>query len=269
MILCLVIRRREVMNKFLLLFLSVIISVFSFASDTDKMPVLDRYVTDKTEFLNSSEIKSLEDELRAFENETSNEISIYISNDLYGMEIEEFAFALGDKNGIGKKGVDNGVLIVIKPKTALEKGRVFIATGYGLEGAIPDAIANQIVDYELLPEFKNGRNYLGIKKAVDVLMKLAKGEINVQQYQESKKGKGSGFIFIFILFIIIILLSRIGGARKYAASNNVSLLTALTLMSVSRGSGGSSSYSNFSSGSGSFGGFGGGSFGGGGAGGSW
>lgn len=258
------------MNKFLLFFIGLAISWTSFASDSDKLPVLQAYVTDKTEFLNSSEIKSLEDDLRAFEKETSNEISIYISNDLYGMEIEEFAFALGEKNGIGKKGVDNGVLIVIKPKTSLEKGQVFIATGYGLEGAIPDAIANQIVDLEIIPEFKNGRNFIGITKAVNVLMKLAKGEINVQQYQESKKGKGSGFIFIFILGALFIFLTRLGGARKYAASNNVSLFTALALMSaVGRGSGGSSSYSNFSSGSGSFGGFGGGSFGGGGAGGSW
>ena len=98
-----------------LLFLFALLSVQ--AIDTDKLPTLAGFVTDESNFLNSSERKSLETELRLFQQETSNEIVLYISENLYGMAIEEFAFALGEKNGIGKKGIDNGVLIVVKPKT--------------------------------------------------------------------------------------------------------------------------------------------------------
>ncbi len=249
-----------------LLFLFALLSVQ--AIDTDKLPTLTGFVTDESNFLNSSERKSLETELRLFQQETSNEIVLYISENLYGMAIEEFAFALGEKNGIGKKGIDNGVLIVVKPKTSVERGRIFIATGYGLEGAIPDALANRVVDLEILPEFKNGNNYAGLKKGIDVLKQLAKGEIDEKQYMESKnKGNLAGVFFVlFIIFIIFISNAR--KAKRYGRQNNLPFWAAMALLNSSSRSSGSG-FSNFSSGSGSFGGFGGGSFGGGGAGGSW
>lgn len=257
------------MNKLASILLFIFVAVGVQAIDVDKLPQLNGYVTDESKFLNSSERNSLENELRLFEQETSNEIAVYISDNLYGMVIEEFAFALGEKNGIGKDGADNGVLIVIKPKTSLEKGRIFIATGYGLEGAIPDALANRIVDLEIIPEFKKGNNYAGIKKGIDVLKQLAQGEIDEKQYMASKKGEGNWLGVLMILLIIaIVFISNASKARRYGRRNNLPFWAAMAMLNSSSGSS-SSGFSNFSSGSGSFGGFGGGSFGGGGAGGSW
>lgn len=256
------------MRSVIILCFSVLLSFKGYTQD--KFPQLNGFVTDKTNFLNSSEINSLEADLRAFEQETSNEIVVYITDDLYGYDKSEYAYEVAEKNGIGKNEDDNGVFILIKPKTALNKGEIFIATGYGLEGAIPDAICNQIIDQEILPEFKNGRYFLGIKKGVDVLKQLAKGEINKEQYKASKKKNSKlPLLVIIILFFIIFNLFRARRARKYSTLNGVPFWTAWSLMSFAGGSSRSNSFSNFSSGSGGFGGFGGGSFGGGGAGGSW
>jgi uncharacterized protein len=238
------------------------------ATDTDKLPQLRAYVTDDSNFLNSSERNSLEAELKNFQQETSNEIVVYISDNLYGMAVEEFAFALGEKNGIGKKGVNNGVLIVVKPKTTLERGRVFIATGYGLEGAIPDAIVNRIVNAEILPQFKNGNNYAGLKSGIDVLKQLAKGEIDEKQYMNSKSEGNWVGVLMILLIVFVVFISNARKARRYGRRNNLPFWAAMAMLNSSSGSS-SSGFSNFSSGSGSFGGFGGGSFGGGGAGGSW
>lgn len=238
------------------------------AIDSDKLPLLNGYVTDESKFLTSSERNSLEAELRSFQQETSNEIVVYISENLFGMPVEEFAFALGEKNGIGKDGVDNGVLIVVKPKTSYERGRIFIATGYGLEGAIPDAVANRIVNFEILPEFKRGNNFAGLKKGIDVLKQLAKGEIDEKQYMTSKNEGNWVGVLMILLIVAIVFISNASKARKYGRRNNLPFWAAMAMLNSTSGSS-SSGFSNFSSGSGSFGGFGGGSFGGGGAGGSW
>ena len=65
--------------------------------------------------------------------------------------------SLAEKWGIGQKGRNNGVLILVKPKTADSNGEVYIAPGYGLEGAIPDLTCSEIVDREILPAFREWR----------------------------------------------------------------------------------------------------------------
>ena len=74
-----------------------------------------------------------------------------------GYDKADYAQRLGEKWGIGQKGLNNGVLILVKPKTSDSNGEVFIAPGYGLEGVIPDITCGEIVDYEILPAFRNGR----------------------------------------------------------------------------------------------------------------
>lgn len=242
----------------------------------------EKLVYDEAALLSRFEVNQLDQKLIEFEKATSNQIAVIIVPDLCGMEKAQFAIELGEMWGIGQKKEDNGVVMLIKPKTASEKGKVFIAVGRGLEGAIPDARAFLIVDNEVLPRFREGKMFEGIDVATNILMELAKGEYSFEQYENEKEegAKGGGWIFLIILLAIgVILAARVKQARNYAHLNNVSFWTAWALLNAAqrrhrgywdnfnRGGGGFTGGGG--GGGGGFGGFGGGSFGGGGAGGEW
>lgn len=228
-----------------------------------------RLVYDLSNTLSENEIYQLEGRLENFANSTSTQIAIVIVTDLCGYDRASFTYNLGEAWGVGQSGSDNGVVIMVKPKEVDGRGEAFIATGYGLEAVIPDAIAKRIVENEMIPRFKQKDYYGGLVAAIDVIMKLAEGEFNASDYKQKTQEEGTWIPFVMFVFImVIVIISRIGSARRYARSNNTSLWLALMLMnSSSRGRSGG--FGSFSSGGGSFGGFGGGSFGGGGAGGSW
>ena len=173
--------------------------------------------------------------------------------------------------GIGQKGKDNGVVILVKPKIENEQGHIFIATGYGLESILPDATVNgTIIDSEMIPHFKQNNYYQGLENGINVIMDITRGEYTADYYEENYAQKRGGifpvlFIFFIIFFILPILRSR--SRRQYSPGKSLPFWLALGLLSGGRSHPGS--FNNFSSGRGGFGGFGGGSFGGGGAGGSW
>ena len=239
-----------------------------------------RIVNDYTNFLSKNENIALEQKLVRFSNETSTQIAIVIVRSLDGYDKATYATALGQKWGIGEKGKNNGILILIKPKTQASKGQVFIATGYGLEGAVPDAITKRIVNNEIIPHFKHGMYYEGLNQATNRIIELTKGEYTADQYIKSTRKNAKKAIPGGIIFLIIIFISFIGRARRarhYSVGHNIPFWVAMGMLSSDRSHSGS--FNNFTSGGGSFGGdsfggggfggFGGGSFGGGGAGGSW
>ena len=264
------------MLKKLSFLLILFVSFSSFAQDIPPRPNPPRLVNDLAEVLSDAEEQQLEQQLVQFARETSNQIAIVTVKSLEGNDPSDFAFRLGEQWGIGQKDKNNGVVVLFKPKTGNERGQIFVAVGYGLEGVIPDAVANRdIVDYEMIPRFKENDIYGGLNNGVQVIMSLAKGEFSVQEYQE-KAGGGDGgfpfFVLFFLIFFVIIPIFR--GRRRYYTGG--SSLPFWLLMGGMMGSGRShgGSFGNFSGGRGSFGGggfggFGGGSFGGGGAGGSW
>lgn len=233
-----------------------------------------RLVNDFYGFLNQNEQANLEQKLRAYNNQTSTQIYIVIVNSLDGYEPNDYAVRLGEKWGMGQKGKDNGLLILVKPKTASSKGEVYLATGYGLEGSVTDLAARRIVDNEILPHFQKSEFYKGLDKAVNTIMVITQGEFTSEQYVSAnparKKTRGSGFFGIIPFLIFFIILGRSRGSRHSSVGRSLPFWLLLGMMGSghSRGSG----FGDFSSGSGGFGGFGGGgggSFGGGGAGGSW
>lgn len=221
-------------------------------------------------FLSDSEAAQLEEKLEVFSNETSNQICVVIVDDLNGADASSFAFQLGTEWGVGQKDKNNGIVILIKP-TGGEGGRdLFIAIGYGLEGAIPDLATKRIREKEMYPYMKQGDYYTALDKGTDVLMKLAKGEIDVKNYTRgSGKTPGLGLTAIIIIVLIVILLRAIfGGGRGGGGRTFSGLGSALFWGSMLGGGGGGRSFGGGSSGGG-FGGFGGGGFGGGGSGGKW
>ena len=251
----------------------------TFAQDGDfpERPQPPRIVNDFADILSNAEEQQLEQKLARFDRETSSQIAVVTLNDLRGHAIDDYAFRLGEKWGIGMAEKDNGILILISP----ERQKVTIATGYGMEGAVPDATAQQIIDNEIAPSFRNGNYYKGLDQATGVLFDLTRGEYSAEQYSEKtgggKKSKAPYPIgIVFLLVIIFAVAGRVKRARHYSMGHGVPFLVALTMLgSASHHQHGA--FNNFSSGSGDFGGmegggfggFGGGSFGGGGATGGW
>lgn len=235
-----------------------------------------RLVNDFTSFLSRDEIQTLEVKLRQFNNQTSTQIYAVVVNDLAGYAPSDYATRLAEKWGIGQKGKDNGILILVKPKTSDSKGEVFMSVGYGLEGVVPDAVANRIVDIEIIPAFKQGAYFQGLNKATDILISITRGEYTAEDYytrsaRSSKTGKSPFSIIIFLVIVFSLFGGRSRMGRHSSVGRNLPFWLLLGMMgSGSRSHGGM--FGDFSSGSGGFGGFGGGgggSFGGGGAGGSW
>ena len=249
--------------------LFLFLSVFAFAQSDGipERPSPNRLVNNLSQefpdFISSSEQSQLENKLAAFANETSNQIVVVIVDDIGGTEPWDFATRLGQKWGAGQSKSDNGIIILIKPTGGKGQRKMHIAVGYGLEGAIPDATANQITDNELGPGLASGNYYEAIDKTVDVLMALAKGEYNSDAYgKKSKKFPKQIIIPIILVILFIIFRSSRGGRGGGGMSMGTGFLLGSMFGGGGRGFGGGGS-------SGGFGGFGGGGFGGGGAGGSW
>jgi uncharacterized protein len=253
------------------LLLSLAAGIPALAQEIPARPKPERLVNDLASVLSSSDAASLEAKLVAFDDSTSTQIAIVIVDDLQGYDRSEYAHKLASEWGVGQKGKNNGIMVLVKPKTTSSDGKVFIEPGYGLEGVIPDLACSDIIEREMIPRFKENDYYGGLDAGTNVLMALASKEFSANGYH--KKGHSeipvAGIIFIVIL-LIIVLSSSSNSGNKNIGSRGTSSLPFWMLMG---GLGGSSSGGGWGSssggGGGGFGGFGGGSFGGGGAGGSW
>ncbi|MEN9743317.1 MAG: hypothetical protein RLZZ65_1122 [Bacteroidota bacterium] len=221
-----------------------------------------------TGILSPEEQNAIEARLDQFEQETSNEITIIIVDDINGDEPWHYATEIGEAWKVGKADKDNGLVFLIKPNKENGGRQVYLAPGRGLEASITDLVCQDIIAHEVLPEFKHEKYAQGINQALDVLFALAKGEYNEKTYRDSvqKDKLTSGIIGLVIILVVVFFLIKKGGGGG------------TTFGGRSRGPGffyfGGGGYGGgfgggSSSGGGGFGGFGGGSFGGGGSGGSW
>ena len=264
----------------LLLFINV-----SLAQEIPARPVPPRLVNDYANILTDKQEQALENKLVAYNDSTSTQICVVTVTSLNGTTSDDFAQKLGEKWGVGTKN-DNGVVILVKPKTTDELGDVSIQVGYGMEPYITDAVNYGIRTKEMIPAFKENDYYRGINNAVDAIIELASGA-----YKSDKKGNdnsdnalGAMGIILFIVFILV-LLSASGKNKNGKGGNNGKrgkngfwrgLLWGVLLSGLNNSGRSSSSSSWGSSGgswgggsSGGFGGFGGGHFGGGGGSSKW
>lgn len=261
------------MKKYILSLFLILFSAFSVLAQTDVIParpnppqLVNDLSKEMPDFLSDQDERQLEQKLEDFSNQTSNQIVIIIVDDLGGMEPWEYATKLGEKWGVGQDKFDNGIVILVKPTGGKGQRESFIAVGKGLEGAIPDITTKQIVENELNPNFANGNVYGAFDKTTDVLMALAKGEYNSDQYgQKHSKNKFPRSLIIPLIFLILFIIIRSGkGGGRGRGGLSMGSGFFLGSMFGGRSSGGFGGGS-----SGGFGGFGGGGFGGGGSGGSW
>lgn len=236
------------------------------------VPNPPRLVNDFAGLFTAAEVQELEDSLVAFDRRTSNQIAVVTMADLGGMEPAQMAYEIGEQWGVGGKEHRNGVVILVKPKNAT-RGQAFIATGYGLEGALPDATCKRIVERCMIPHFKLNDYYGGVKEAVSVIKPIAAGEYSDERGVDDDDELEVVLALIFVIFIGIIILAAVFG-DKNGGKNSGTMGSGGVFFGPTVFGGGGRHIGGFggggsSGGFGGFGGFGGGSFGGGGAGGSW
>ncbi|MBB4119760.1 uncharacterized protein GGR32_002066 [Mesonia hippocampi] len=242
--------------------------------DIPKLPSKQTSVYDGGNVLQKNQKQALEHKLLNYADSTSTQIVVATIPSLNGEYIGTYSAEWAHQWGIGQKGKDNGLLILL----ARDERKIWISTGYGLEAHLTDALSKQIIDQVIIPEFKQGNYYAGLDKGTTAIISVLSG--TYKAIPKPPPNKNSPFILgniiVFIFFVVIILLiifrkNKGNGGNGGRGSLSGSLLDAIILSSMGRGSwGGSSGSSGGSFGGGGFGGgFGSGGFGGGGAGGSW
>ena len=262
------------MNRFLFTILFLIPFIGGIGQDIPARPSPPRLVNDFTNTLTPDQIATLEHKLVAYDDSTSNQIAVVIVPSTNDYAPVDYATKLGRAWGIGNKKTNNGVLVLI----AKNDRQIFIAPGYGLEGALPDITCKSITDNEIRPNFREEDYFRGLDLGTTAIMKAAAGEYKPpagygNRNRSSGGGGGSIIGIIIIIFIVLMLAGRGGGRggggmmsrRGYGDFATGAILGSL----LGGGRSGGGGFGGGGDSGGGFGGFGGGSFGGGGSGGSW
>ena len=244
---------------------------------------LRQHVTDLTGTLNSAELSQLESQLAALEQRKGAQLAVLVVPTTGDEPIEQYALAVAEKTKLGRKDPDDGLLLLV----AKDDHRARIEVGYGLEGAVTDALASRIIREYLAPKFRANDYYGGLQDAVAMLVKLVDGEPLPAPMAPGPEGQASSpllFAAMVGLFVGLfagatrvrpVFLRRIGAGGAAAAIamlllglGTIGLVSAVIAFLLSGGGGG-----RFGSGRGSWGtfpmgggGWGGGGFGGGGGG---
>jgi uncharacterized protein len=192
---------------------------------------------------------------------TGTSVVVVTLKSIEGNDPADYANKLYEAWGIGKKGEDKGVLILL----AVEERQVRIETGYGVEGILPDGLVGEILDTYVVPYLKKGNYDKGLSNALVAVSSVIAKDAEVSltgssttPYQTKRKIKETRRINLFSLILFFIVLTLLLGTRR-----GRSILPFILLMLLAGGRGGGSSFGGFGGG---FGGFGGGLSGGGGAG---
>ena len=191
------------------LFLSLLALVgFTNASYAEvKIPALSARVTDLTQTLSAPQQQALEQKLAALEAQKGSQIAVLIVPTTAPEEVEQFAIRVAEAWKLGRKGVDDGVLLLV----AKEDRTLRIEVGYGLEGAIPDIAAKRIIEEMITPRFRAGDFYGGIEQGVDRLIGLINGE-PLPPPKASSRASGNALENIFPMALLLIF--GVGGVLR-------------------------------------------------------
>ena len=265
--------------KKLLFLIALIFSVCAQAQIENILPskpTTPRLVNDFANVLTPEQEEALEHKLVAYDDSTSNQIAVVTLETLIdkrGVEYEdeEVALKILREWGVGQKNRNNGIVVLI----VKNERKIRIEVGYGLEGAVPDITAKNIIENDITPNFKAGNYYRGLDAATSSIIKAAAGEYKAPEgyADRGKKGKGisMGKIIVGMIILWAILGMFGGGGGKgggFMSRRGYRGFGGPVIFPGGFGGGGFGG-GGFGGGGGGFGGFGGGGGGGGGASGSW
>ncbi len=237
-----------------------------------KFPALTGRVVDDAQILSPAAEQQLSAELAQLEAQTGHQMVVATVPDLQGYEIEEFGYQLGRAWALGRKGEDDGAILLVAPK----ERKVRVEVGYGLEGVLTDALSSVILQTKVLPQFREGRMEQGVVDGAQAIIQQlslpddqAKAKVAQAAQVQAKPQAGGGAqipIFFIILIVFWVLSGIFRGRGGRGGGGGLWWLLPLLLSGSGRGGGG-----GWDGGGGGGGGFsgGGGSFGGGGSSGSW
>lgn len=246
-------------------------TVSNFVRDSIAKPNPPRLVNDFAGALTPEQRDALERKLVAYDDSTSNQIAIVTVNSVGDLSIDDVALEILRQWGVGgQAGKDNGVVVL----AAIQDRKIWIATGYGLEGSVPDITAKNIVENDIVPAFREGNYYRGFDNATSSIIRAAAGEYKAPaNYRNRSTGGGLSLgKIIFAIIIIIVVMNMFGGGGRgggFMSRRGYRGFGGPVFFPGSFGGGGGGFGGGFGGGGGGFGGFGGGSGGGGGAGGNW
>jgi uncharacterized protein len=187
------------------------------AQELVAVPPLSSPVTDVAGILTPDQSAALDARLRAFEQGKGSQVAVLIVPTTQPEEIEQYAIRVADAWKLGREGVDDGALLLV----AVNDRRVRIEVGYGLEGALPDATANRIIEEDIGPAFRRQDFYGGISAGVDRMLRVVEGEPLPEPARRSPAMSVPGlfellpFLFVFVLVggsILRRVFGRVGGA---------------------------------------------------------
>lgn len=257
--------RRARLSPGLLGLLLILVATLTHAAEVIP-PVPPNHFNDYAGVVRRDTAQKLNAELAQFERDTSNQLVVAIYPRMQSnSSVEDYAVRVAQQWRVGQKERKNGAVLFLFQ----ESHDIRIVTGYGLEGALPDALCKQIIENELIPPFRAGNFDAGLTAGVHALMAAARGEYRgtgrTVADRSHRIGSGNGIIPVIVFIIIMaVLQARSRRAAVYDRRGRQSMW----LGSGPRGGGGWGGGGSSSGGGGTFSG-GGGSFGGGGAGGKW
>jgi len=169
------------------------------------VPPLKARVTDLTGTLAAGQRAALEQKLADLEARKGSQIVVLVVESTRPETVEQYAVRVFERWKLGRKGVDDGVLLLV----AKNDRQLHIEVGYGLEGAIPDAIAKRIIEQDIVPLFKQGNFHGGISAGTDRLGKLIEGETMPPPKRSAAPGSGWSSESLFIGFVILAMASQL------------------------------------------------------------
>ncbi len=194
----------------LLLVLAAVLLLAAGAYAEPKFPPLTGRVVDGAHLLTPSDKATIEADLMALESKSSDQLVVFTTDSLQGYPIEDYGYQLGRAWGIGQKGTNNGVLLIVAPK----ERKVRIEVGRGLEPQLTDLMTSLIIRNAILPEFRRGSFSAGIKAGVRDIKDVMLGDAEAVKQRAAarpvgaRKGEGWGEIvpLLFIVGIFIFVL---------------------------------------------------------------
>lgn len=227
-----------------------------------EFPALTGRVVDNADLLSAEDERAITADLEALEAKSSDQLVVVTLPSLQGFEIEDFGYKLGRHWGIGQKGKNNGVILIVAPK----ERKVRIEVGYGLEPVLTDALAKIIIENGILPRFRSGDFPGGIKAGVSDIIAVLTGDAEELKSRASRGRSSDDFgrfvallilvIWFIIFFAIVwsIIQSIRHGHKSSASGKKKSRDSGWTWGSGGSSGGGWSGGGGFSGGGGGFGG---------------
>ncbi|MBR10100.1 MAG: hypothetical protein CMP48_20720 [Rickettsiales bacterium] len=221
--------------KIRILFPLIIFLFSSVLIAQESLPKLETRVTDQTGTLTSSEISSLENKLKSYEDSKGSQVVVVLIPTTGDETIEQYSIRLAEAWKIGRNGVDDGVIMLF----AMQDRKMRIEVGYGLEGALTDALSKRIITNVITPDFRSGHFYSGIDSGVDVVLSAIAGEELPPAVREETSssdpfvGLGAVILIIGVVFLIIvksIMNKKLGKGRSTGIMSVIVFLVSWLLL---------------------------------------